>query len=241
MEDKKEQKPIVFISTGPGHYSKLTLEAIAMLRWVDKIYCFAAMDSGHYRSRTLDTLLDADKTLGQKCEIIDLPMDTDTSRALDTYQQLADRLTHEWKQGTYIAVCAEGATGIYASVRNLMLILSTQQTPWVELPGVPSFIAAAATAGIGLCEQDTRLLVVPGTISAEEMLAQLRNGTNLVIMKLSRCAEQVRTFINDNADDFEFCYCENVTCPGQQILRDPTQILSLASFPYFSMLIIRTR
>lgn len=241
MQTEETQKPIVFISTGPGHYSKLTLEALALLRWVDKIYCFASLEGEHYHSRTLDTLLEADKSIGQKCEIVDLPMDNDRTQALDAYQHLADKLAQEWKDGKYVAVCAEGATGIYASVRNLMLMLSAQQIPWVELPGIPSFVAGAALAGIGLCEQNTRMLVVPGDITTNEILEHLRNHTNLVIMKPTRCEKEIKAFIQNNACDFEFYYCENISCPGQRIVHEPCEILKIETFPYFSILIIRTR
>lgn len=240
-EQKKEHMPVAFISLGPGHYSKLTLEAYSVLHWCDRLFCFAAMSEGRYRSRAMDSVLQADKRLGTKIEVVDLPMHADRTEAMEAYAALAARLAEVWEaEGLNVGVCVEGSSAVYASVRTVMAMLDERGVPWIELAGVPSFVAAAALAGISLCDQQERLTLLPGNTTAAEMERLLaQEGSNLVIMKPSRCEGEIRRFLTERGDDYECHYFENVTGSNQVYKKGAADILSRQHFPYFSIVIIR--
>ena len=103
-----------------------------------------------------------------------------------------------------------------------------------QTPGVPSFIAAASIAGLHLVKLQERLLIIPGKISAEEILRLTSEGYNLVIMKLSLAHEAVSEAFFE-AKDLQFHYFENIGTPNQkyEILKEMPN-----NFPYFSLIII---
>jgi precorrin-2/cobalt-factor-2 C20-methyltransferase len=233
--------PVVFISLGPGDYSQLTLEAYSMLHKVDRIFCFGTLCDGRHNSYAVDTILAADKALEQRIELINLPMQADRMEAMQVYADLADRIATEWENGKSIGVCVEGSSSVYASVRTVMELLDKRNVRRMEVSGVPSFIAAAALAGISLCDQHERLLIVPGDITADEITERLDEGCNLVIMKLSRCPDEVRCAVTEHASDCEIHYFENLSCANQVHLDNAEDILAVERFPYFSQMIIKSK
>ena len=234
-----EQMPVAFISLGPGDYAQLTLEAYDLLHKIDRIFCFGTSCDGRNNSYAMDTVLAADKALEQRMEVIKLPMQADRIEAMQVYVDLADKIGIEYGKGKNVGVCVEGSSSVYASVRTVMDLLDKRNIRWMEISGVPSFIAAAALAGISLCNGNERLLIVPGDITADEITGRLDEGYNLLIMKLSRCADEVRRAVKEHAADCEIHYFENISCGNQVYLNNAEDIWKVSRFPYFSQLIIK--
>ncbi|MCE2615767.1 MAG: precorrin-2 C(20)-methyltransferase [Phocaeicola sp.] len=237
----REHLPVVFISLGPGNSSRLTLEAYDILHTVDRIFCFGTLSDGQYNSYARDTVLAADKELESFVEVICLPMQSNRTDAVKVYDDLAERIASEWKDGKNVGVCVEGSSSVYASVRTVMDLLDRRNIHRMELPGVPSFIAAAALAGISLCDRNERLLIVPGNMIATEITQWLSEGCNIVIMKLSRCVDEVRRAVKEHEADCEVHYFEYISCGNQVHLDNPERILAVESFPYFSQMIIKPK
>ena len=134
----REHLPVVFISLGPGNSSRLTLEAYDILHTVDRIFCFGTLSDGQYNSSARDTVLAADKELESFVEVICLPMQSNRTDAVKVYDDLAERIASEWKDGKNVGVCVEGSSSVYASVRTVMDLLDRRNIHRMELPGVPS-------------------------------------------------------------------------------------------------------
>ena len=161
-------------------------------------------------------------------------MSNDRSKANAIYDELASTIRKEHEAGMNIAVATEGDSGIFATTHYVMDRLMEMDVECEQTPGVPSFIAAASIAGLHLVKLQERLLIIPGKISAEEIINLTSEGYNLVIMKLSMAFEDVRKAFLETKD-LQFHYFENIgtTTQKYEILKEMPN-----NFPYFSLMII---
>lgn len=221
---------IRFISLGPGAAEMVTLGTLRSLEEAQKVYCFAVGESS--RAAEIIAQLDIDQS---KVITVKIPMSNDRSKANAIYDELASTIRKEHEAGMNIAVATEGDSGIFATTHYVMDRLMEMGVECEQTPGVPSFIAAASIAALHLVKLQERLLVIPGKISAEEILRLTSEGYNLVIMKLSLAHEAVSEAFQ-KAHNLTFHYFENIGTPSQkyEILTNIPE-----SFPYFSLLIVQ--
>lgn len=221
---------IKFISLGPGSADMVTLGTLSFLHKADKVYCFAVGDASH--SADIISALDIDQS---KVVRVEVPMSHDRSRANAVYDNLSSIIRQENENGLSIAVATEGDTGIFATTHYVMDRLMDMGIECEQTPGVPSFIAAAAVAGLHLVKLQERLMIIPGRTTAEEISKLIDDGYNLVIMKLSMAHEAVSEAFAIRKD-VDFHYFENVGMPTQKYEK-----LSCMpeKFPYFSLMIIQ--
>lgn len=222
-------KECKFVSLGPGGKDNVTLGTFKALQDADKVYCFGS----NSKSYAMDTLLQLEIPEDKIC-VVELPMLSDRTKAFEIYTELADRILQDTGK---IIVATEGDTGIFATTHYVMDILKAKGGNVIQTPGIPSFIAAGALAGISLVSLEQRLLVVPGNISNEEIATQLASGSTLVIMKLSRMKDQIHDFIRKNPQ-YAYHYVEKVGMPETCHITE-TSLLSEKDYPYFSLLIIK--
>ena len=220
---------IRFISLGPGAAEMVTLGTLRFLREAQKVYCFAVGESSHAADIIAQLDIDQGKVITVK-----VPMSHEREKANAVYDELASTLKKEHEAGMTIAVATEGDSGIFATTHYVMDRLMEMGVECEQTPGIPSFIAAASIAGLHLVKLQERLLIIPGKISAEEIINLTSEGYNLVIMKLSMAFEDVsKAFLE--AKDLQFHYFENIGTPNQkyEILKEMPN-----NFPYFSLMII---
>ena len=220
---------IRFISLGPGAADMVTLGTLRSLEEAQKVYCFAVGESSRAAEIIAQLNIDQSKVITVK-----IPMSSDRSKANTVYDELASTIRKEHEAGMNIAVATEGDSGIFATTHYVMDRLMKMGVECEQTPGVPSFIAAASIAGLHLVKLQERLLIIPGKISAEEIINLTSEGYNLIIMKLSMAFEDVRKAFLETKD-LQFHYFENIgtTTQKYEILKEMPN-----NFPYFSLMII---
>ena len=135
-----------------------------------------------------------------------------------------------------MAVVVEGDAGVYASIHYVLERLRDSGTPVRQLAGVPSFIAAAASAGLSLICQHERLVVLPGDADIEVLRRLLTDRHVVVVMKLSQCQQVLKDYLLQHPD--AVChYFENVGTPDAYHTAEHREILS-REMPYFSLCIL---
>lgn len=220
---------IRFISLGPGAADMVTLGTLRFLRDAQKVYCFAVGELS--RAADIIAQLDIDQS---KVITVKIPMSHDREKANAVYDELASTIKKEHEAGINIAVATEGDSGIFATTHYVMDRLVEMGVECEQIPGIPSFIAAASIAGLHLVKLQERLLIIPGKTTAEEIINLTSEGYNLVIMKLSMAFEDVRKAFLETKD-LQFHYFENIgtTTQKYEILKEMPN-----NFPYFSLMII---
>lgn len=226
-----------FVSLGPGDPELITLQSLRALEQADVIFCPGTQSEGHsVQSRAAD-LLRKLSIPSDKLRIFTLPMLRNRLPAQTAYRETATQVSEAYHNGLQTVVAVEGDASIYASIHYMMEHLEGLHVPTRQYCGIPSFIAATEPGRLLLTEQEDRLVVVPGNLTAEELDCYLRQGHVPVIMKLSRCKEMLINFIPAHPE-YKYHYLENVSTPQEVYLCQPEEIIR-QGFPYFSLMIVQ--
>lgn len=230
-------RTITFVSLGPGEPELITVKGLKTLQQADQIFCPATLTpSGKQVSRAAN-ILKALEIEEHKIRPFVLPMSKDRQKAIEAYDQLLVDAANSLHEGKKVVIVAEGDAGFYTSIQYIYHQLEKEHIEVKRVPGIPAFIAAGATRGLHIVKQEERLMVIPGTATADELDQFIRQGYNLVIMKLSACIEAVHECIRRHPET-HFHYFENVGTEKEKYISDP-EIIAQTNFPYFSLLIIQ--
>lgn len=230
-------RTITFVSLGPGEPELITVKGLKTLQQADQIFCPATLTpSGKQVSRAAN-ILRALEIEEHKIRPFVLPMSKDRQKAIEAYDQLLVDAANSLHEGKKVVIVAEGDAGFYTSIQYIYHQLEKEHIEVKRVPGIPAFIAAGVTGGLHIVKQEERLMVIPGTATADELDQFIRQGYNLVIMKLSACIEAVHECIRRHPET-HFHYFENVGTEKEKYISDP-EIIAQTNFPYFSLLIIQ--
>lgn len=230
--------PIQFVSVGPGDPELLTLKALKALREADLILTPAiCLPDGKESSRAANLIRAAG--INTPIQTITLPMSRQREAAMTVYTTMYESARAAYQEEKRVVIAVEGDASIYASVHYVLDRFQAESIPTIQLSGIPSFIAAAGLAQLHLISQNERLMIVPGNITLNEIESFLSEGNTLVIMKLSHCANIVRTCMLHHPE-YEYHYFENVETSQSLHLTDLKALL-MRPFPYFSLLILRKK
>mgnify|MGYP001775485985 FL=1 len=230
--------PILFVSLGPGDPELLTLKALKALREADLILAPSiSLPNGKENSRAANLI----RAIGVNTPIqtIVLPMSRQREAAMNIYTHFYEYAYEVYQKEKRVLIAVEGDASIYASIHYVLDRFQNDGIPTLQLPGIPSFIAAASMAQLHLISQDERLMVIPGNITTNEIESFIGENYTLVIMKLSRCSEDIQTCMLHHPE-YEYLYFENIGTPQSLHLTDLNLLLK-RTFPYFSLLILRKK
>ena len=222
--------PVAFLSLGPGDSDLLTVKAVRILRDADMVIVPASTQSSRAKA-IISEWCEADRI-----ETFCLPMRRNREAAMKVYDEMFERVVALYHQDLRVVVAVEGDVSIYASIHYVMERLKRAEVPVVQLAGIPSFIAAAAEAGLSLCSQQQRLVVLPSDADVEDLEQLLTNHHVVVVMKLSQCQQKVKEFLQQHTD-VECHYFENVGTTDEFYTTDQTAIKE-RQMPYFSLCIL---
>ena len=226
---------ITFLSLGPGDPELLTLKAMKALREADIIMVPATRtDDGQLKSRATDII-------SEWCDLnrltfYELPMLNDRQAVSMVYDRMFEDIVRYHTEGRRVAVAVEGDVSIYASIHYVMDRLIEAGFAVEQLAGIPSFIAAAADAGLSLVSQQQRLTILPGDADTDTLSHLLQQGHVVVVMKLSRCQQAVKDFLRGHPDT-KCHYLENIGTAEAFHTTEHAVILS-RKMPYFSLCIL---
>ena len=227
--------PVTFLSLGPGDPELLTIKALKTLKDADVVMVPATRNNeGITKSRATDIISEwCDEN---RLMVYELPMLKDRQAVSLVYDSIFADCVRLYHEGQRIVVAVEGDVSIYASIHYVMERLEKAGIPVEQSAGIPSFIAAAASAGLSLVSQQQRLTILPGDADAEMLHQLLSSNHAVVVMKLSQCQEAVKEFLRRNPQTV--ChYFENVGTPEAYHTTLCDEIQS-RQFPYFSLCII---
>ena len=229
--------PVIFLSLGPGDPELLTFKALRTLKDADVVMVPATRNhEGMLKSRATDII--SEWHIENRLMVYELPMLKDRQAVSAVYDRIYADCVRLQREGKRVAVAVEGDVSIYASIHYVMDRLQAEGIPTEQQAGIPSFISAAASAGLALVSQQQRLTILPGDAD-ETMLHQLlENNHVVVVMKLSQCQKAVKDFLRQNPQTT--ChYFENVGTPEAYHTTSCDEIQS-RQIPYFSLCILST-
>lgn len=229
--------PIAFVSLGPGEADLITLKGLKALQAADCIFYPATIvKESALSSRALDIMVELEID-SKKAIPFHVPMSKNRSLAIEAYNQVSKEAEQQYLKGLKVAIVAEGDAGFYSSIHYIFDTLTTQNIPVEHIAGIPAFIASGALAGIHIVKQEEELNVIPGIISADDLINKIKSGKVVVIMKVSQCQEAVKECITA-IPTATFHYFENVGVKDKEYYTNNTQEIIARKFPYFSLMII---
>ena len=226
---------VTFLSLGPGDPELLTLKAVRTLREADIVVVPVTENSdGTTKSRAADIIGEWCAT--EKMQRYVLPMQRNREAVMPVYDRICREVAEWYQNDKKVVVAVEGDVSIYASIHYVLVQLLQKNIPVTQEPGIPSFIAAAASANLSLISQKQRLVVLPGDADIEELRRLLISGHVVVVMKLSQCQQELKNYLLQYPD--AVChYFENVGTAEAFHTSEHDEILS-RQIPYFSLCIL---
>jgi Precorrin-2 methylase len=230
----EESNPVYIVSLGPGEAGLVSVEGSGALCRADVIFC----PKTDMRSRS-SVLLKKMKIREEVVRHYALPMNKNREMAYEAYDKVFEESVRLRSEGLCVAIVAEGDAGFYSSTGYLAGKMRTAGIAFRQIAGVPAFIAAAASVGLPVVEQEERLTVCPGKVDRELFGRVAAGGEVAVVMKLSQCEKEIKRLIA--SEGRLVChYFENVGADGEYYTCDRKDILA-REFPYFSLMIIKGR
>lgn len=176
------------VGVGPGDPELITLKAVRALKESDVI---CAPVSGAPGERIALSVV-AHLIEGKEVVELSFPMTKDAAVLEQSWQRAAGRIMEMLRSGRVVAFVTLGDPTLY-STYSYVLRKIAGAGPWdVEtVPGVPSFCACAAAAGVPLAEGNEKLAVIPAPVGETSLRGLLRSFENLVLLKVNRSHREI--------------------------------------------------
>ena len=233
---------VYFVSLGAGDPELITLKALRLLERADVIYSPVSLSpNGRRASKSKSIML----SLGIKEEQIvsyDMPVNREREGAEDAYKQVAEdiKVRRQANGDLIAAVVAIGDAGFYASSAYIGELLEAENIPTCYLPGVPALIASNALIGGQLVQLDEQLRVIPGVATPSEWEETWQSKHTIVIMKGSMAEEEIKRAMKSYPHR-HWHYLEYVGYEGKELYLNDVNQIAERKFPYFSLIISKTR
>jgi precorrin-2/cobalt-factor-2 C20-methyltransferase len=156
----------------------------------------------------------------------------------DFYAEIAATLAAHLDAGKDVAVIAEGDPLFYGSFMYIHDRLAQGYETEV-VPGVCSFLGAAAVLGAPVAYRNQTLTILSGVLPAEKLKRRLADTEAAVIMKLGQNLQKVRGVLEELGLMDRALYVERATMAEERIL--PLAEVEPEKSPYFSLILVPGR
>ncbi|MGO1468681.1 MAG: precorrin-2 C(20)-methyltransferase [Tissierella sp.] len=214
-------KTLYGIGTGPGDEDLLTLRAVRSIEKSDVI--FAPNNKG--RNMALDT---AKRYLkDKKIILLDFPMGNVRDDDYKKASMIIEENIPENGRGSFLTI---GDPMIYSTFIYIMEKLNKDKIKIDIVPGIPSFVAAAAAAQMPLTVKGDDFIL------CDELEEETLKRTNsLAILKTYKNKERILDKLEGN--DFKYRYVKKVSLKEELVLESREEILKDKN--YISLILAR--
>jgi precorrin-2/cobalt-factor-2 C20-methyltransferase len=234
------------VGLGPGDPELVTIKGVRAIEAADLI--FAPRSRPDEASRALRIAQPWIDPQRQQVIPLTIPMHRDPAQAAAAYRTIADdigarlselaaRSPQGLARGAYLLL---GDPLLYGTFTTLRAELAARY-PALEVvivPGVTSFAAAAAQAGLPLSSGDDRIAILPAPAEAGELRGLLAQFETLILMKVGRALPQIVATLDELGLLEGTLYAEHIGMPEERIVRDVGSLRAYQA-PYLSLLIVR--
>jgi precorrin-2 C20-methyltransferase/precorrin-3B C17-methyltransferase len=230
------------IGVGPGDPELLTLKARRLVETVDVIaYPTARRGPSIALGIVENHLRDEQVKLAMT-----YPVTTETTAHPGGYEAALSEFYDSWaatlaehlEAGRNVGILCEGDPMFYGSYIYLHERLAPRYRTEV-VPGVTSFSAAAASAGLPLARRDEVLTILPGTLPEDALATRLASSDAAVVIKLGRNFPKVRDAARRADVAARAVFVERASSAGEQ--RAALGDVGEDTVPYMSLVLVPGR
>ncbi|MGO8915012.1 MAG: precorrin-2 C(20)-methyltransferase [Stellaceae bacterium] len=223
------------LGVGPGDPELITLKALRLLRAAPVVAYPAPEGGASFARRIVARWLSP----AQREIVIAVPMESGARfPAQAVYDRAAAEIAAALAGGHDVAVLCQGDPFFYGSFMYLFGRLA-ERHPVEVVPGVSSLTACAAAAAAPLAARDDTLLVLPASLSEQQLLCRLAEADAAAIIKLGRHFAKVRAVLERLGLADAARYVERASLASERVL--PLAAVDAAEVPYFSMILLHRR
>lgn len=228
------------VGVGPGDPELMTIKARRLIATCP-VVCIPKRnlaDEG-YAARIVAPYLGSDQEVLE----LEFPMSRDLDRLRAYWDRSAAVVWERLERGLDCVFVTEGDPLLYSTFVHLHDHMR-QVHPALEVevvPGVSSFLAAAARLGVSLADGSERIAVVSGVESAGAARELLERFDTVAFFKVSGYFELVRQALEELGRVEEAGLVTKATAPGQEEIITDIRTLRGGKPPYLSLLLVRSR
>lgn len=223
------------IGVGPGDPELLTYKAVRILQEVD---CVAVPVTERDKESTAYRI--AARFIKPEAALlkIDFPMTRDRARLEEAWQQACMGIRERLDLGQEAAFLTLGDPMLYSTYIYLYNHLEKAGYQVSTVPGINSFSAAAAMAGLPLAFGDEKVALLPGA-AVERMPAEELSGFETVVLfKVARCYDRIVGLLEASGRLEGSVLVVSCGQPGERVITDLKAIPG-EELSYFSLIISR--
>src|SRR5450830_803467 len=229
------------VSLGPGDPGLITRAAWAALQRRDVAWAYPAR-SGKTPSYALDIATRAGLTPPEQHSLLLFPMTHDGEKLARAWLKAAHTLLPWLQAGRDVLFLVEGDASTYATFGHLARTLRAldAEVPVQVLPGVNSFTAACAQAGVPFAEQDDTVAIVPAAYGLSAVERLLPDFDTLVLMKIKPLLDELLDWLQRRGLLAGAHFIERVGAPDERRVSG-TDLLALRGtrVSYLSLLLVK--
>lgn len=231
---------IIAIGVGPGDPELITLKGARAIREADVVVTPAAEPGGDSVAHSII----ADLIDPARQEVVPrvFPMTRDRARLEAAWGEAAREMAAWVREGKSVAFVTLGDPSLYSTFLYLHRFLRqiAPETPVEIVPGVNSFSAAAAAAGIPLVLGDEKLAVLPATCGEGELRRALVDFDTVVLLKVNRAFDRIHALLEELGLQNDAVFIRRVGSGDEEVVFDLGSLVG-EELDYLSLLIVRKR
>jgi precorrin-2/cobalt-factor-2 C20-methyltransferase len=177
------------IGVGPGDPELITIKAKNIL---EKVHCLAVPKTS--MDKASQALAIARGVIESEKEILELifPMSFDDKVLDESWNTAVQQVSLKLDSGIDVAFITLGDPTVYSTYIYLHKTIKEKGYETEIIPGVTSFCASAAVAGLSLGENRETIAIVPSAYECANLDDILDNFDNIVLMKISKNMEKLK-------------------------------------------------
>ena len=182
------------VGVGPGDPELLTIKAKRIL---EKAAYIAIPKASMGKQSQALTIVEG--VLEKKNEILELlfPMSFDENVLKEGWKVALIQVKEKLDLGMDVAFITLGDPTVYSTYMYLHKVLKEEGYETEIIPGITSFCASAARAGVSLGENRETIAVVPSAYECENLGEILNSFDNVVLMKVSKNLSKLKALLKE--------------------------------------------
>lgn len=239
--NQKPRRTITIVGIGPGDPELITVKGARLIREADVVS--APIGDNSDKSVAIgivEPYLDKSLNAEQTVETLLFPMKKNPDDLEPYWQDAAKRLAAHIEAGKNVVFITLGDPLLYSTSWYLVERLQNMMPELVTefIPGVTSVTAAAAGANMPLSFGSDRVAIIPATFEAKEIGETLDQFETVVLMKVARVFDKVRTLTDERGLSDSSVYVRRIGHPEQKVIKGLGNV-SKDDLDYLSLVIVR--